>query len=346
MNVKTKEKKYRKTLLNAGSHSAGKNNTTQCFSFVDNRPEAKQFVHLQENSNEPVQCVSLNAIKKNKDKTNKADKVKGMKSARISKNVLTVRRVDGLPTGRVRYGAGQHGAKSREQKRLKALYKRRVSGATHESEHTIGYAVLAGGHLPRGESKDAQILENIAPAYQEVKVLHRDHIGTGSSSKPDETNMNAGQYREMQRGLLAGDTDYHKSLSNRPDNPIGQSPTERTNAVSNAVQINQLGYGQQLQNRDYSGIDKTELGQANNSYREMVNGMNSVTYVKDANNADSVSVLDHSKLEMILARYVAVTGKWPQQQVIEINKLIEESESTEVLDVNKINTIIKTLGFY
>ncbi|HCL5073893.1 TPA: hypothetical protein N2F43_003203 [Salmonella enterica] len=246
----------------------------------------------------------------------------------------------------MKYIIGQHGAKAREQKRLKALKNRVVSGATHESEHAIGYTVLSGGFLPRGASKHAQSLENIAPAYQEVKAFHRDHIGTGSNSKPDETNMNADQYREMQRGLLTRNTAYHQDLANRPTNPIGESSTEKGNAVSNAIQINQLGYAQQLHNRNYSNINGTALEQANDSFKEMVDTMSSVTYMTDASSADYVPVLDHSKLEMKLARYAAITGKWPATQLDELNKIIDLAVLTGTLDRKKVDQIIGTLNFY
>lgn len=324
-----------------------KSRVMQCFGFVDNRPESEQRIQLIKDLNEPIQCVAVKKSTEDKKKNNKAKKVSsgGIKKPKRNPD-FDKRVVNGLPKGAMRYLIGQHGAKSREQKRLKKLKAKEVSGSTHESEHTIGYAVLAGGFLPRGESKDAQILENIAPAYQEVKALHRDHIGTGSSSTPDDTNMNADQYRDMQRGLLTGDNAYHKALANRSLNPIGISSTEGKNAVSNAVQINQLGYGQQLHNHDYSYVNSTALGQANDSYKQMVSNMQAVTYVKDANNADSAAVFDHSKLEMILARYAAVTGKWPKDQANELNALLADSENTGSLDMKKVNQVVSSLNFY
>jgi hypothetical protein len=323
----------------ANSAAQKKSNAEQGFGFVDNRPESKQIIQLQKTINESIQCV---AVTKKITKGGKKATTGGVKKHKKNPDFYK-RVVKGLPKDKVKYIIGQHGAKSREQKRLKKLKDKEVSGATHESEHTIGYAVLSGGFLPRGESKDAQMLENIAPAYQEVKALHRDHIGTGSNSTPDETNMNADQYREMQRGLLTGKTAYHEELANRASNPIGVSSTEGRNAVSNAVQINQLGYGQQLRNRDYSHVNPTALAQADNSYEHMVNNMQSVTYAKDANNAGSANVFDSSKLEMILARYAAITGVWPKEQAIELNKLLKSSEETGSLDMEKINQVISSL---
>ncbi|ASY77296.1 hypothetical protein [Pectobacterium polaris] len=310
-----------------------KSNTKKAFGFVDNRPQSIELVQLRKVFNESVQCVKNKEAKKAPSE----DVKKKIKKADFHKRVIK-----GLPTGKMKYIIGQHGAKSCEQKRLKNIKGIAVSGSTHESEHTIGYAVLSGGFLPRGESTDAQVLENIAPAYQEVKALHRDHIGTGSSSTPDETNMNADQYRNMQRGLLTGETGYHKELANRPFNSIGVSLTEGKNAVSNAVQINQLGYGQQLRNKKYSHISSTALGQANDSYKRMVDNMQSIDYVKDAHNADKATVLEHSKLEMILARYAAITGKWPKEQASELNELLGAS----TVDTKKVNQVINSLNFY
>lgn len=347
MYIQSDRAKENKTRAISRAIAQRKSRVMQCFGFVDNRPESEQRIQLIKDSNELIQCVAVKKSTGDKKKNNKAKKVSSGGIKKPKKNPDFDKRViSGLPKGAMKYIIGQHGAKSREQKRLQKLKDKKVSGSTHESEHTIGYAVLSGGFLPRGESKDAQVLENIAPAYQEVKALHRDHIGTGSSSTPDETKMNADQYRDMQRGLLTGDNTYHKALASRPSNPIGVSSTEGKNAVSNAVQINQLGYGQQLHNRDYSHISPTALGQANDSYKQMVNNMKSVTYVKDANNADSADVFDHSKLEMILARYAAVTGNWPKDQANELNSLLEASEQTGRLDMVKVNQIISALNFY
>jgi hypothetical protein len=342
---KPKENKSRAV---ANSVAQKKSNVKQGFGLVDNRLESKEIIQLQKVFTESVQCVPVKKKAESKNKTNGAKKALagGVKKPKKAPNFYK-RIVKGLPEDRVKYVIGQHGAKSREQKRLKKLKDKEVSGATHESEHTIGYAVLSGGFLPRGESKDAQVLENIAPAYQEVKALHRDHIGTGSSLMPDETNMNANQYRDMQRGLLTGETAYHKDLANRSLNPIGVSSTEERNAVSNAVQINQLGYGQQLhsedEKRDYSHVNPAALAQANDSYEHMVRSMQSVMYAKDANNADSAAVFDSSKLEMILARYAAITGIWPKDQAIELNELLMSYENTGNLDTGKIEQVISLL---
>ena len=68
------------------------------------------------------------------------------------------------------YVIGQHGAKRREQRRLTEMYGERVSGRTHESEHTIGFAPLnETSGTKRGGSKIIRQLEKDAWAYQEEK---------------------------------------------------------------------------------------------------------------------------------------------------------------------------------
>lgn len=354
-----KEKKIEnKSRVIANSVTQKKSSAKQGFEFMNNLSGLVVQTKLQDDAKINPQvnkAVTLQLARSRKrsvpSKTGSSIKVK--KTIKKKKSPDFYKRiVSGLPQNRLRYMLGQHGAKSQEQKRLTKLLTDVVSGSTHESEHTIGYAVLADGKLPRQESKDAQVLENIAPAYQEVHALHRDHIGTGSSSTRDQTGMNADEYREMQRGLLVGDTAYHQYLANRTDKPpIGVSPTEKHNAVSNAVQINQLGYGQQLHSgralpgRNYPLLDNTALNQANASYNTMVSNMSSVTYMKDVNAAEYVTVDDASKLEMILARSAAVSGEWPKVQAEQINQLIDKYKQSGNWPKEEIAQVLSTLKY-
>jgi hypothetical protein len=363
---KNKEKKIGdKSRVIANSVAQKKSTGKQGFEFMNNLSGFVAQTKLQDDAkinpqvNKEVTLQLAKRIKKGdsskKDsilKAKKTSKEATKKIAKKKKNPDFYKRVvKGLPQDRLRFMLGQHGAKSKEQKRLKKLLADIVSGSTHESEHTIGYAVLADGKLPRQESKDAQVLENIAPAYQEVHALHRDHIGTGSSSTRDQTGLNADEYREMQRGLLVGDTGFHKKLANQSKNPIGISPTEKHNAVSNAVQINQLGYGQQLHSgktlpkQNYPLINNTALKQANHSYNTMVSNMSNVTYMKDANAAEYVSVDDSSKLEMILARSAAVSGEWPKLQAEQINQLLDKHKQSGKWPKEEIAKVISTLKY-
>ena len=188
-------------------------------------------------------------------------------------------------TGRRRFVLGQHGAKKSEQKRLTEEHAQTVSGNTHESEHTIGFEPLnqTSGEK-RGGSKRMRDLENQAPAYQEVKALHRQHIGTGTTNTADCSGMNSEQYRSAQRSLLeAGD-------------------------VSSAVQLNQLGYA--FDPNFAPTLQTTQGKAATDSYGQMVASMSGVTYAKYGNNV-TVPVDAKQKAEMVLARYAAASGEFP-----------------------------------
>lgn len=188
--------------------------------------------------------------------------------------------------------AGSHGAKKREQKRLTSSFDFEVSGDSHESEHTIGYEPLAqGSGLKRGGSDEAKELENRAPAYQEVKDLHRAHIGTGTTNKVDESGFNSPTYRDAQRNLL------------------------EKGHVSSAVQLNQLGYAHLrdpvTKERLFSDVPNSLAGLiANNSYRQMVTNVQSVTYAH-ASGTTTVPVDAHQRAEMYLARNAAQSGQFP-----------------------------------
>ncbi|QNU66052.1 hypothetical protein EHE19_014340 [Ruminiclostridium herbifermentans] len=355
MDVFSKEERRKKTenksRMTANSVTQKKSKGKKGFQFVDNLSSIvvqnklieNATINPQVNKAGTLQLTRSKRIVKTNKKGSSRIPPKIKKAGKTSSNRMFV---IGLPQGSIRFNIGQHGAKSKEQERLTELFGKVVSGSTHQSEHTIGYAVLADGWLPRKESRDAHILENIAPAYQEVHDLHRAHIGTGSNSKPDQTGMNADEYREMQRGLLVGDTDYHKQLASRPYNPIGASAKERQNAVSNAVQINQLGYGQLLHSGNtHISLDDIVLKQAINSYNTMVKNMSDVKYMKNATTAESVSVGEVSKLEMILARSAAISGKWPKAQMEQINLLLEQFEKSGVWPTEDINKVLMTLNY-
>lgn len=184
------------------------------------------------------------------------------------------------------YGEGTHGFKTAEQTRLGKKYGASVTGATHESEHTVGYDVLA---KPAGLNRktDGAHLEKLAPAYQEQKPFHRAHIGTGNktSSGPEDGGWNSAAYRRDQRTCIeAGD-------------------------VSSAVQLNQLGYA-------HNPRFKTEgntIGrqQANDSFDSMVTHNHSLTYAKADGTMTQVPIDARQKAEMYLSRPAAQNGRFP-----------------------------------
>ena len=210
------------------------------------------------------------------------------------------------------YQIGQHGAKSREQKRLKALYNITVSGDTHESEHTVGYEPIArSSGEKRGVGSRARGLENSAPAYQEVKRFHRDHIGTGTHSTPDNSGFNSEGYRAAQRSLVeSGD-------------------------VGSAVQLNQLGYAF---DDDFKNIHSTPGGKAaTDSFDTMVSGMSKLTYAKD--DMDVETPIDaKARAEMYLSRRAAITGKFPtrdEENVARRKFGLEELKDEAKMDTTK-----------
>jgi hypothetical protein len=213
-----------------------------------------------------------------------------------------------------RFAIGEHGFKTFEQTRLSEAYGTTVSGATHQSEHTIGYEPLArtggmrggqrpapaetgqgrsftrSGGLTRGVDPRAKDIENHAPAYQEVRGLHERHIGTGNRKKKDASGFNAASYRDTQRQLLeSGD-------------------------VSSAVQINQLGYA--FDPRFQANRASQEQRIADDSYDRMVEHLHAVTFAQEAVDT-TVEVDAIQRAEMYLARRAAETGRWPTSEEIE-----------------------------
>lgn len=189
------------------------------------------------------------------------------------------------PVERNSYALGQYGAKKREQERLGKAHGVKVSGDTHEAEHTIGFEPLnQTSPDKRGENPRARSLENKAWAYQEVKPYHRDHIGTGSSLENDASGFNSETYRSAQRSLTeAGD-------------------------VSSAVQINQLGYAFDERFQRDRGEQPTQI--ADDSYDTMVTNMDKVTYAQGEQTVE-VGVDAKQRAEMFLARRAAQTGRFP-----------------------------------
>ncbi len=189
------------------------------------------------------------------------------------------------PTSRRKYSPGQHGYKTHEQKRLTNQQGTRVSGNTHESEHPVGFEPLnQTTGLKRGTPGRAKRLENEAPAYQEVKELHTAHIGTGTKNQADASGFNSDSYRKTQRSLI------------------------KSGDISSAVQINQLGYAFNPNNKNTANTPKGKA--ANDSFKTMANNMNSFTYGQ-GNNDVTVNVNERQRQEMLLAREAAQTGKWP-----------------------------------
>lgn len=198
-----------------------------------------------------------------------------------------------------KYEIGQHGAKKQEQKRLTKETGNKVSGDTHQSEHTVGFEPL---NRTSGKSrKQNAALENKAPAYQEVKDAHRKHIGTGTNTQKDASGFDSKSYRDTQRKLIG------------------------SNDASSAVQINQLGYA-------FDPKFKTQAATpagvaADNSFQKMVTNMKTVPYAKGNQTVD-VPVDAKQKAEMLLARQTAQTGRFPS--------VAEENAARLIVGLNPI----------
>lgn len=203
---------------------------------------------------------------------------------------------------RSKYRLGQHGFKTTEQRRLKQLLARTVSGRTHQSEHPIGFEVInrtsglrrGGRGLPTTQRERVRNLENFAPAYQEQYQLHRDHIGTGSRGTVGRHGWNAQSYRDDQRTALeSGDPAL-------------------------AVQLNQLGYAFDPNFQSSTGTAKD---QADASYQTMVQNFPGFSYAQGSQNVQ-VGVTQKQKAEMHLARGAARSGNFPsKQQENQVRKL-------------------------
>lgn len=180
-----------------------------------------------------------------------------------------------------KYGLAAHGSKGTIQKAFD------VTGKTHESEHTIGYAVLSA--LKRGGSAQAKLLENNGLAYQEKHGYHRAHIGTGSQSTPDKSGLNASDYRSSQRTAL------------------------EEGSASNAIQLNQLCYAflDGFKQDTSEDIDK-----ADSSFIFMLTNANRVTYAKPDGTTIHVGVDAVARCEAYLSRVIARTGAYPTDKEI------------------------------
>jgi Agrobacterium VirD5 protein len=228
---------------------------------------------------------------------------KGKKRKRDLENPYTTVNPIVVPA-RNSYGQGMHGAKTAEQKRLTANHMQAVSGDTHESEHPIGFEPINQTNPEkRGTKGRTKQLENMAPAYQEVHRLHRDHIGTGVHGEADASGMNSEQYRASQRRLLeAGDPNA-------------------------AIQLNQLAYAfdPRFNHGDAAhpanlDIDRVDLQQANDSYSSMVTHVKGFAYANDQIDEVAHTHTPHNqqvqfgpgdKVEMLAARLAAQLGRWP-----------------------------------
>lgn len=201
-----------------------------------------------------------------------------------------------------KYFIGTHGFKRREQLRLLKLFGQAVTGRTHQSEHSIGFAVLNNSGRKREQMNG---FANSLPAYQETLDAHQAHVGTGYNVRGRFGFENDHEYRDAQYAAITDDTSGH--------------------GVGNAVQLNQLGYSHFYQ---HSGqpLDTKQIYQADNSFFQMAIGMinHPVKFFKKDHKDHkecSATVSPEEVAEMILAR-LTMQGKSFPSVVVE-NKVRE-----------------------
>ena len=189
------------------------------------------------------------------------------------------------------YEMWQHGAAKKERKGLGEEFNTKVDGNTHESEHPIGMAVLLASQSNlRGKNPDTRRIENCAPAYQEFRPLHRAHIGTGTKNEIDGSGFNSHSYRETLKVLI-----------------------EDAEPAA-AIQINQLCYAFDPEFRG----DSVDHQVAEASFNNMASTMKEFPRYDDGGTEVAVAaVTDEERLEMLVARHVARTGKYPTEDEME-----------------------------
>jgi hypothetical protein len=139
--------------------------------------------------------LSMNDTKKisNRNKgTKKTDKIE------VNKNRKTMFIVTKKPSD------GSFRTQDQEKARLQNKYDIVISGNDFEHEHIIGVKVLIGNSdekmlRDKGEGKE---FTQAAPAYYEIKELHRKHAGTGTGPIADKFREKINQL--MLKGDVAG----------------------------------------------------------------------------------------------------------------------------------------------
>lgn len=209
---------------------------------------------------------------------------------------------------KIKYHAGSHGAKEKEQKRLTNMFKKEVYGSnsktgkigTHESEHVIGYDVLA---RKINRKKEGAEIEKQAPAYQEVLEAHREHVGTGKNNpKSASVTESSEAYRIKQRSLLeSGNPGAAMAL-----NQILYTKTYKTKSKA-GVEKTKGGFYKNLSN-----LGRTEVAQATDSFFNMVEHTNKIPYTPEGKGVSKyISFPLEQKIEALASREVIVNESFP-----------------------------------
>ncbi len=169
---------------------------------------------------------------------------------------------------------GTHGQRKKEINSLRRKHQIPIDAKTHESEHVIAYKALAND-VPR-RTPEGRKIEAKAPAFQQLKDLHRAHPGTGSGKEAD-------LYRKSQRTSM------------------------KNGHLSNAFQLNTLGYAE---NPSYVKSSQTSGGKASHdSFENMVLKNPKIPLAKKDGGIDFKQMSRIDQKEVLLANKLASEGR-------------------------------------
>jgi hypothetical protein len=206
-------------------------------------------------------------------------------------------------------GDGSYGQKYKEKNVLKTIHKTEINGKTHEKEHPVGFKVLTKNlNDDLGVSRDTSVgrqIEKSAPAYFEIKELHRNHIGTGSSRQAQE-------YRNWQDEAI------------------------KEGKLGNAIQLNQIEYAH---DSNFQKIAKSPSGQAaTDSYNNMIVKNPELMRGHGDANFDLLKLSRGEQIESILARNLAIEQRntYTQNDIDFAKKLLKLDDKKQANNFDKL----------
>lgn len=228
-------------------------------------------------------------------------------------------------------GLGTHSKKKEEQVRLNDHYKTtpRVEGKTYESEHAVGFAAVNHSGNSRRKMRH---FEGELPAYQEVRSMHRYHLGTGSRTRENVVTRADGSWVSGFRfgmPIISKASKDGKSKDRKNKDVTSADEVYRDHQyaavsegrVGNAIQLNQLGYSVMYQHD--ASVSAEARKKADNSFAQMVVNLKSMPYYeKDSHQRREVQVTKEERAEMILARLAMQVGVFPSRKIENIVRKI------------------------
>ena len=171
--------------------------------------------------------------------------------------------------------------------------------------------------------------EGELPAYQEVRSMHRNHIGTGSGVNENvvtDTDTDGRWLSGFRFGMptIYGTTADGKRVVVKNADEVyrdDQYVAVSEGLVGDAIQLNQLGYSVMYQH-DRSVSDKFRW-QADNSFAQMVVNLERFPYYeKNSHQRLEVQVTKEERAEMILSRLTMQVGSFPSRNIENIVRRI------------------------